>query len=469
MNQVINIPQESPFTNCKLGREPYAKVLTDIVRTNSEGFVLAIDNKWGAGKTTFVSMWSQMLQNEGFQTLYFNAWENDFENNPFVAITAELKQLIGEEDSESFKNVIQTGYKLFKKSIPAFLKHQYKKHVGEDYDDSMGDLIKDSSEGLFEAFESEVNEYLDRKTNIRKFHHDLENYISQNSNEKPIVFIIDELDRCRPDYAVSVLENVKHLFSVKGIVFVLAIDKEQLGHAICGAYGSDNIDSNEYLRRFIDVEYSLPEPPIKNYIDFLIDACKLSDFFNLEFRTKHREMQRDKTEFIEYSKFLFELKKPTLRQQEKMFSHAGMVLRSFNSNEFIIPELLIFLIYVKLFHKDFYKRISNRELTHQELLDECFKILNGNLSRDGLNTYRISIEAMLVCYYNHFLEHGNRIKLSVIDDSEELFVHSRFDKSEGQSSFRHYIKSEKNNYHRGDTPIDYLLKKIDLMEPLKDL
>ncbi|MEY2922602.1 MAG: hypothetical protein RL108_1228, partial [Bacteroidota bacterium] len=84
MNSEIDIPQEVPFTNCKLGREPYAKVLTDIVRTNSDGFVLAIDNKWGAGKTTFVSMWSKMLQKEEFQTLYFNAWENDFENNPFV-------------------------------------------------------------------------------------------------------------------------------------------------------------------------------------------------------------------------------------------------------------------------------------------------------------------------------------------------------------------------------------------------
>ena len=469
MNPVIDIPQEAPFTNCKLGREPYAKVLTDIVRTNGDGFVLAIDNKWGAGKTTFVSMWSKMLQNEGFQTLYFNAWENDFENNPFVAITAELKLLIGEEKSESFKNVIQTGYKLFKKSIPALLKHQYKKHVGEDFDDTTGDLIKDSTDALFDAFESEVNEYLERKTNIRKFHQDLENYISQNSNSKPIVFIIDELDRCRPDYAVSVLENVKHLFSVKGIVFVLSIDKEQLGHAICGAYGSDNIDSNEYMRRFIDIEYSLPEPPVKNYIDYLIEACKLNDFFELELRKNIRELQRERTEFIDYSIFLIDLKKPTLRQQEKLFAHVGIVFRSFVSKAFIIPELLMFLVYIKLFHKDFYQRISKRELTHQELIDECFEVLNVNLTKDGLNNYRISIEAMLVCYYNHYLEHDKRIKLSLINDTEELFISSKFDKSVGQTSFKHYITAEKNNYHRSDIPIDYLLKKIDLLDPLQDM
>lgn len=465
MNQIIDIPQAAPFTNCKLGREPYAKVLTDIVRTNSDGFVLAIDNKWGAGKTTFVSMWSQMLQNEGFQTLYFNAWENDFENNPFVAITAELKELLKNDKSETFKEVLKKGSKISKAVIPSVMKAFLKRYAGEE----IAEIMEKYSEGVLEAFQEDIDSYVERKKNIKEFHEDLENYISQNSNEKPIVFIIDELDRCRPDYSVSVLENVKHLFSVKGIVFVLSIDKEQLGHAICGAYGSDNIDSNEYLRRFIDVEYSLPEPPIKNYIDFLIDACKLSDFFNLEFRTKHREMQRDKTEFIEYSKFLFELKKPTLRQQEKIFNHAGIVLRSFTSNAFIIPELLVFLIYLKLFHKEYYIKIVNRELSHQELLDECFKVIGGNLTKDGLNNYRISIEAMLVCYYDQYLEHGNRIKLKVIEDSEELFVQSRFDKSEGQSSFKHYIKTEKNNYHRGNTPIDYLLKKIDLMEPLKDM
>lgn len=465
MIQLIDIPHEAPFTNCKLGREPYAKVLTDIVRTNGDGFVLAIDNKWGAGKTTFVSMWSQMLQNEGFQTLYFNAWENDFENNPFVAITAELKTLLKDESSPVYKEIISKGSKIAKATIPSVMKAIIKKYAGED----IADIMKDYSEGVLEAFQEDIDAYVDRKKNIKEFHDDLEAYIKQNSNDKPIVFIIDELDRCRPDYAVSVLENVKHLFSVKGIVFVLSIDKEQLGHAICGAYGSDRIDSNEYLRRFIDIEYSLPEPLIENYINYLFEVGKLNEFFNLEFRTQHRELQRDKIAFIEYSKFLFGLKKPTLRQLEKIFYHTGIVLRSFTSNAFIIPELLVFLIYIKLFYKEFYLRIVNRELTHQELLDECFKVIEGNLTKDELNLYRISIEAMLVCYYNHYLERGVQINLNLVYDSKEkIYFESRFDQSEEQYSFKQYIKSEKNNYHRNDIPINYLLKKIDLLDPLQD-
>ena len=78
----IKIPSANPFVNCKLNREPYAKVLTEIVNSYADGFVLAINNDWGTGKTTFVKMWRQQLINEGFQTIYFNAWENDFNNNP---------------------------------------------------------------------------------------------------------------------------------------------------------------------------------------------------------------------------------------------------------------------------------------------------------------------------------------------------------------------------------------------------
>ena len=77
----------------KPDREKYAKVLTDIIENYSTGFVLAINNKWGTGKTTFVKMWEQDLKNKSYKTLFFNAWENDFENSPLTALMGELKSL----------------------------------------------------------------------------------------------------------------------------------------------------------------------------------------------------------------------------------------------------------------------------------------------------------------------------------------------------------------------------------------
>ena len=463
MNLKIDISKESPFANCKLGREPYAKVLTGIILTNADGFVLAIDNKWGAGKTTFVSMWSQMLQNEGIQTLYFNAWENDFENNPFVAITAELKELLKNDTSDTFKEVLKKGSKISKAVIPSVMKAFLKRYAGEEIAEIMGKY----SEGVLEAFQEDIDSYVERKKNITEFHHDLENYIFQNSNGKPIVFIIDELDRCRPDYAVSVLENVKHLFSVKGMVFVLAIDNEQLGHAICGAYGSDNIDSYEYLRRFIDVEYSLPHAEIGNYVSFLINSCKLNEFFNIDIR-KNRELKDEQTGFIDFACFLFQFKNLSLRQQEKIMIHVGVTLRSFNGNAYILPDLLLYMIYLKLFETDYYNQIKRKELTHQEMLDKTKDVLKGNLNDDNGNRRRIKIESTLLSCYNEYVDYGDKIQLK-IKDGEGFPVKSNFDDSEDQYIFLRFVEMETNSFRRNTPSIDYLLQKIDLMEPLKDL
>jgi predicted KAP-like P-loop ATPase len=128
-HQEIEIPQENPFANCKLEREPYARVLSDIVNTYADGFVLAINNEWGTGKTTFVKMWQQQLKNEGFQTIYFNAWENDFDSNPLVALMSELETLTNTNNKEVFKSVIEKGAVLVKNIAPALAKSLIKKYI----------------------------------------------------------------------------------------------------------------------------------------------------------------------------------------------------------------------------------------------------------------------------------------------------------------------------------------------------
>ena len=85
----LEIDPDNPFYNCQLDRKKYANVLLDIVSTYNEGFVLAINNKWGTGKTTFIKMWEQELKKNGFQTVMFNAWENDFEKLEKVKVFSQ--------------------------------------------------------------------------------------------------------------------------------------------------------------------------------------------------------------------------------------------------------------------------------------------------------------------------------------------------------------------------------------------
>lgn len=341
----IEIPQENPFANCKLAREPYARVLSDIVNTYADGFVLAINNEWGTGKTTFVKMWQQQLKNEGFQTIYFNAWENDFDSNPLVALMSELETLTNTKNKKVFKSVVEKGAVLVKNIAPSLLKALADKYIDSKV---ITDAIENSTKATTEILEEEIKEYLSKKKTIVEFRKELEKFVKQTDNTKPLIFIVDELDRCRPNYSVEVLEQIKHFFSVSGIVFVLSIDKKHLCSSIKGFYGSSEIDSNEYLRRFIDLDYSIPKPSTKNFVNYLYEYYSFKDFFSSQERIQFRELQRDAEYFRQMAEFLLHKSNATLRQQEKIFALTRLVLCSFKINEYTFPHLLFVLIYIKV-------------------------------------------------------------------------------------------------------------------------
>src|SRR5690554_6662575 len=98
--------EDNPFDNDLLHREQYAEILTDIISNYKQGFVLAINNEWGTGKTTFVEMWKGYLKKQSYETIYFNAWENDFQDEVIMAILSELKKLTG-DSNKLFEKVLE--------------------------------------------------------------------------------------------------------------------------------------------------------------------------------------------------------------------------------------------------------------------------------------------------------------------------------------------------------------------------
>lgn len=282
----ISIDEANPFLHCKLNRGKYAEVLTNIVETYADGFVLAINNEWGTGKTTFVKMWQQYLINQDFQTIYFNAWENDFDKNPLVALMSELKEITKVENQNNFQSVLEKGSILLKNVAPALVKAVVKKYVDTE---EISDAIENTAKGVTEIFEEEIKEYKEKKKTIIEFREALKEYV-KTTNGKPVVFIIDELDRCRPTYAVELLEEIKHFCTVEGIAFVLSIDKIHLASSVKGYYGSEHINTDEYLRRFIDLEFTLPKPSIKEFSEYLYEYYSFDDFFRVGREKKNREI-----------------------------------------------------------------------------------------------------------------------------------------------------------------------------------
>lgn len=103
----------------------------------------------------------------------------------------------------------------------------------------------------------------------------VETVIKKQKLNYPAFIFIDELDRCRPSYAVEMLETIKHIFDIKGIVFVVATDTEQLQHAVKAIYG-EGFDARLYLGRFFNSRFSLKAPDLRSFLEVHTDISKLS-------------------------------------------------------------------------------------------------------------------------------------------------------------------------------------------------
>jgi hypothetical protein len=458
----LEINEKNPFQNCKLDREKYALVLTDIIKNYPHGFVLAINNKWGTGKTTFVKMWQQYLKNQGFATLYFNAWENDFEVDPLIALISELEEIKNSKTEKIFKSIKEKASPLTKRILPAIVKSLTDKYLGKEF---LKELIDAVSEGTADILDAEINSYLSRKKGIKEFRETLGNFVENLTNIKPVIFIIDELDRCRPTYAVEVLENIKHLFNVPGLVFALSIDKDQLCSAIRGLYGSDLLDAEEYLRRFIDIEYNIPNPSTERFCEFLVEYFDYKSFFLQPDRQQLFELRDDLGELIKFSIALFEASNLTLRVQEKILAHARVVISSFLKNNYLFPSLFIFLVYLRIIKPEIFNNIKEKKFNSQELIKQVETCLPDHLNIDSMRPF-VFLEMHLFKFYVNEIGDKRIDSPFPFDNENKLILGSKYKSTDSELFDRvlEFINRQKYN----DIKLSYLINKIELLDPIQN-
>lgn len=270
----VQIHEDEPFKNDCLDRVHCAENLSALIKTYTEPFVLSISGSWGSGKTTFVKMWQAQLEKEGHKCIYFNAWENDFADDPLVACVAELQSHLGEDQllsnnqklAKAFSILKSHGKKLLRRGVPLGIRlgtqgaldgHQLDELIGVD---GAADAVADAAQSMagdhFDAFSKSKTALVSFRESLQKL---VAGVAQSGDSKRPLVFFIDELDRCRPTFAVEFLERIKHAFNVKNLVFVLSVDRQQLCHSVRALYG-EGTDADGYLRRFFDLDFTLPDP-----------------------------------------------------------------------------------------------------------------------------------------------------------------------------------------------------------------
>jgi len=265
-----------PFARDAFNREIIARNLTRLFRASSDGLVISIDAKWGEGKTSFIRFWELLLSQENdFIPIYYDAFRHDFASDPFVSIAAAIHGALSSRIRGQIRERATKAELLqLKKASKALAIDLAKMTAGLAVASLSGGLVRSTSllDWLKKAFEKlsfgtlEVNAeeqfetYLRSQDSVHEYQLRLREILSpgKSDEQRKIVFFIDELDRCRPGFAVEILERVKHLFNVPNVFFVLSMNREQLLKTIGSVYGIDPQDASIYLQKFVDFETRLP-------------------------------------------------------------------------------------------------------------------------------------------------------------------------------------------------------------------
>jgi hypothetical protein len=362
-----------PYGEDKLGRDRDAGILTNLVSHITDPYVLAIDAPWGTGKTTFLTeIWKPSLEKEGFRVVYYNAWENDFAQEPFVSLMGELMTAFSEEGDEV--EAVNDGAKkvmkvLAKRGLPILLKILTRGAIDEN--ELAG--LNLAAAGV-DATEDLLDSYKTDKETLAEFKKQFAALVAKKTepgdgNErKPLIVMIDELDRCRPPFAIELLEKVKHLFSVPHVIFVLGVDKGQLGHSVRTLYGND-MDADGYLRRFIDMEYRLEITEDHGLSEYLMKKYKIEEAV---MRIKPGSFIYQSNPFHWQLKWLFgglsDIWGLSVRDREKLAIQLQLCILSMGQLT-AHPFLVGVVLALRLHDESLYLRLTRREMSFGELAD----------------------------------------------------------------------------------------------------
>lgn len=244
-----------------LNRRDSAQFLYNYLIRNPEIRVLNINSAWGTGKTFFLERWQRSLQREHI-CINFNAWKNDFAIEPLIALASAIKNQLG-EDSAAMQSFLHTAASTISAASPVVFHGLLNRLGGQG---AIGTLPAPGIEQTLELLQQQRP----AEQTIEQFQQALRAVFADYQDRHPellddVFIIIDELDRCRPAFAIGLLERVKHFFGVENCRFVIASDSEQLGHSIRNIYGNE-FDATTYMRRFFDLSFTLPEPDYATFI-----------------------------------------------------------------------------------------------------------------------------------------------------------------------------------------------------------
>lgn len=267
INQLYNLINTQFEEQKKLEKLEPAKIIEELENNSDYIQRIFIDAPWGMGKTFFSKALKEKIEKENesrgevgrkeIKFININAWETDYFSDPMKSIIGELNthKLLNSETQRVIEKIMENIFKAGGKFLLNFFLKKFQISA-DDWED-----LKSILNGVST---SELKDYKNYKELVDKFKECL-------SLEKDLkVIVIDELDRCKPTYAIELLETIKHFFGVKNIIFVFLVNKKQLQSIVSTSYLQDD-ECSEYFEKFFDIQFNLPELEYEDFIQIEYD------------------------------------------------------------------------------------------------------------------------------------------------------------------------------------------------------
>lgn len=368
----IEIKESEGFTpeNDIFKRLKFGESLLSLIENTDDKLVIALDAPWGEGKTTFIKQWQGLLKNSENQinSIYFDAFENDYHQNGFLALSRHIYQSINSTDKTAADSFKETALPVLKSIGASGLKIAIRAATLGALDETILD-----GAGMAEEITGNIDKYLDTeltsleadKAHLINFQNQLKQ-LGEDTKSKKLIFIIDELDRCKPKFALELLENIKHLFSVPNLVFLLVINRDQIEESIRCEYGQ-GVEATNYLQKFIDIWASLPKSKVLNQSinEIYIENCLSKMGANSYFRSERLTIET----FIDLSIHLG----LSLREIEKSLTNFALIYNSLGRHIHPEHQLLIpYISIIKIRYPATFDKLTSANITYKELISNTY-------------------------------------------------------------------------------------------------
>lgn len=351
------LPERDIFGYAEFGQR-----LANVVKNTDQPLVIALDGPWGSGKSTFVRQWEGLLRQDGASVIHFDAFENDHHADAFLAVAAAIiqfaKERHGGTDAAPVANLMDAAKAVGRRVIPAVARTALSAATAGVFNADAVAGVSDTAKAALEALADEGSDLVDAllrerlasaasdATAFSNFQDQLSQIAAGSMNNEdgyPLVIVIDELDRCRPDFAISLLERIKHLFCVRNTCFLVSTHMLHIETILLGKYGP-GFDARTYLEKFIHLRILLPkegrndEDRLKKY------AVWLSKELNIE------NNQTQIFSLIQIAIFDHaERRKISFRTLERIFSDVTLALAANHSKPIFISPIIALLCLIKNF------------------------------------------------------------------------------------------------------------------------